>query len=69
MDVKQRKVFKSPFRGLYQKGFLVESSILDEKVKEVKTCVELNPDDGDDVETQIQSVSDKLPAFCNKMTN
>lgn len=42
----QRKAFKSLFKGLYQKGFLVDTSKFTPKFKEVEVCTEFIPIDG-----------------------
>ena len=68
MDVRQRKCFKGLFRGLYQKGFLVSASKLDNKVREVELCSEFIPVDGKADELQIDAVKGRLPSICIDMT-
>ena len=68
-DAKQRKCIKAYFRGLYQKGFLVDTSKLEKKVKQVEVCSEFIPVDGPADEEQIKAVRARLPAFCSGLTN
>jgi hypothetical protein len=42
----QRKALKSLFKGLYQKGFFVDTSKFTPKFKEVEVCTEFIPVDG-----------------------
>ena len=68
MSLRQRKCFKTLFRGLYQKGFLISVSKVDQKVREGEICSEFIPVDGKADELQIQAVKSRLPSFCKDMT-
>lgn len=69
LDNKGKKCFKNLFRGLYQKGFLVDSSLLSKKVKTVEVCSEFIPVDGAADEEQVLEVRKRLPKFCEGLTN
>jgi hypothetical protein len=63
----QRKAMKCLFRGLYQKGFLVDTSKLEKRFRENEVCSEFIPVDGPADEVQIQEVKSRMPAFCKDM--
>jgi hypothetical protein len=65
----QKKAFKTLFRGLYQRGFFVETSQFTPKFKEVEVCSEFIPVDGPADEEQVKAVRKRLPAFCEGLTN
>jgi hypothetical protein len=50
----QKKALKSLFRGLYQRGFFVNTSHLSAKFKEVEGCSEFIPTDGPADEAQVE---------------
>lgn len=60
----QRKAFKALFKGLYQKGFLVDTSKFTPKFKEVEVCTEFIPVDGAASEEQVEEVIKRLPRYC-----
>ena len=66
--IKQRKCFKNLFRGLYQKGFFVDTSNLSKKFNEVEVCSAFIPIDGEADEEQIKEVRKRLPKFCEGLT-
>jgi hypothetical protein len=66
--IQQRKSFKNLFRGLYQKGFFVDTSKLSKKFSELEVCTAFIPIDGEADEEQIQEVRKRLPKFCEGLT-
>jgi hypothetical protein len=68
-EPKQRKSLKTFFRGFYQKGFLVDTSKLEKRFKQVEVCSEFIPVDGPADEAQVKALRAKLPAFCAGLTN
>jgi hypothetical protein len=68
-NLKQRVCFKNLFKGLYQKGFIVDTSKLSKKFKEVENCSEFIPVDGPADEEQVKEVRKKFPKFCEGLTN
>ena len=65
----QKKAFKTLFRGLYQRGFLIETSQFTSKFREVEVCSEFIPVDGPADEQQVKAVRKRFPAFCEGLTN
>jgi hypothetical protein len=65
----QRRALKTLFRGLYQRGFLVNTSNLSPKLKEVEVCTEFIPIDGEADEEQVSEVRKRMPKFCQGLTN
>ena len=56
-------------RGLYQKGFLVDTSAFTPKFKQVEVCSEFIPIDGAADEAQVQEVRKRLPKYCEGLTS
>ena len=68
-SLNQRKALKTLFRGLYQRGFFVETSQFFHKFKEVEVCSEFIPVDGAADEEQVKAIRRRFPAFCEGLTN
>jgi hypothetical protein len=64
-----RLAFRTLIRGLYQKGFFVNTSSFTPKFKEFEVCTEFIPIDGAADEHQIAEVRKRLPKFCEGLTN
>lgn len=60
---------KTLFRGLYQKGFFVDTSSFAKKFKELEVCSEFIPIDGAADEEQVKEVRKRMPSFCEGLTN
>jgi hypothetical protein len=65
----QRRALKTLFRGLYQRGFFIDTSNFTAKFREVEVCSEFIPIDGAADEAQVEVVRKRLPAFCAGLTN
>lgn len=66
----ERKNMKNLFRGLYQGGFLVDTSMLDKKFRSVELCSEFIPVDGPASKKQRKAIRRrKLPTFCKNLSD
>ena len=66
-NLHQKTAFKNLFLGLYQKGFLVDTSKLEKRFKTNEICSNFIPVDGPADEQQVQAVIKLLPACCKGM--
>lgn len=62
-----KKNLQNLFRGLYQKGFFVDTANLDKKFKGTEVCTAFIPVDGPADEQQLKEVYARLPPFCKNM--
>lgn len=65
----QRRALKTLFRGLYQRGFFVDTAHFSAKFRELEVCSEFIPTDGAADEEQVAAVRQRLPGFCAELTN
>jgi hypothetical protein len=65
----QKKALKTLFRGLYQRGFFVDTSSFTPKFREVEVCSEFMPTDGAADEEQVEEVRKRFPSWCAGLTN
>jgi len=66
-SLSDRKSMKNLFKGLYQKGFFVDTSNLEKRFRKNEVCPEFIPVDGPADEIQIKAICSLLPAPCSQM--
>lgn len=69
LSTNEKKSFKLLFKGLYQKGFFIDSTKVSERFKECEVCTDFIPVDGEATEEQIKLIRERLPKYCNGLTN
>ncbi len=66
--LKQKRALKTLLRGLYQRGFFIDTSNFTAKFKEVEICSDFIPVDGAAEEGQVKQVMSKLPRYCQGLS-